>query len=117
MIGTHDFNIRIERMGMGDDQVFLVTGGERHIGAVATAYYMGKNVMTQYHIVPGHREGQLAAELAQLAAEQIGRTVTVLMGIHIEKASKADIEEVVRKVREMMREQLGLPVSDTSGVR
>jgi hypothetical protein len=95
-----DINIRLERLGK--DYLFLVTGGEAHIGAAATAYYENGGVHTELAVVPGHREDRLALECAGLACSRLAATVTVVMGIHIEKATKSDIELAVHTVREHM---------------
>jgi len=92
---------------MGQDVVFLVTGGTAHIGAVATAYVSeARTVHTDIIALPGHREGDLAVELAKMAAESLNRTVAVLAGIHLERPTKQEIEAVVAQARSKMSEVL-----------
>ncbi|MCL6459509.1 MAG: hypothetical protein K6T85_16040 [Gorillibacterium sp.] len=96
------FNIEIRLERMGKDYLFLVSGGESHIGATATAYFQEGKVHTELAVVPGHKEDRLALECAGLACSRLTATVTVVMGIHIEKASRSDIELAVQTVRQEM---------------
>lgn len=85
--------------------IYVITGGIGHIGAVATAYIDGGEIQCQVVECPGHREGPLAKELAQLAAFVLGRTVTVTVGIHLEHATSKEIVEMVQLTRhQMLRE-------------
>ncbi|MBC8081271.1 MAG: hypothetical protein H7X86_13070 [Gorillibacterium sp.] len=96
------FNIEIRLERMGKDYLFLVSGGEAHIGATATAYSVEGKVHTELAVVPGHREDRLALEFAGLACSRLNTTVTVVMGIHLDKASRSDIDLAVQTVREEM---------------
>lgn len=91
---------------MGTDLAVLITGGRAHIGAVATAYAEGDGIKVETHQLPGHREGELAAEMAGLAASSLDCTVTVAMGIHLDNATREEIDEIVGTVRRLMREEL-----------
>ncbi|WP_181438707.1 hypothetical protein [Paenibacillus sambharensis] len=98
--------VDILQLPMGRDIVFMVSGGEAHIGASATASLSAEGVMVEVSVVPGHREGELAGELAELAARRLGCTVTVIAGIHVDRPSREDIEAIVQEARARMREQL-----------
>ncbi|ANY68969.1 hypothetical protein BBD42_22635 [Paenibacillus sp. BIHB 4019] len=102
---TEKVDIRV--LAMGQDLVFLVTGGEAHIGAAATAYWIdgGHAPKCDAHTLPGHREGELAAELAIMAASSLGVTATVVVGIHLEQPASHDIVSIVTLAKEAMREQ------------
>jgi len=99
--------IEIRAYKMGNDKVFLVTGGTAHIGATATACVASDGkVCVDAISLPGHRERELAEELAAMAAAKLGCAVAVLMGIHMEKPSKQEIAEVVEETRGKMRRML-----------
>ncbi|WP_027084649.1 hypothetical protein [Cohnella panacarvi] len=100
--------IEIRTFVMGNDVVFLVAGGTAHIGAMATAWISSEAPFVQSYslALPGHREGELAVELAELASRTLNRTVAVLAGIHLERPSKQAIEAIVEKARNGMRETL-----------
>lgn len=106
MNGLADSPIHIEAIPMGDDWLFRVVGGEAHIGAAATAFYEKEEARVMISQVPGHREGQLAAELSRLACGRLKRTVTVVMGIHVEQPTREDIADIVRQTRHLMQSKL-----------
>jgi|GEM_PF-816738 hypothetical protein len=102
----HPFAIRLRTFPMGKDIAFLITGGQAHIGAVALAYPTGEGVEAAVYALPGHREGEIAEELARRAAEALGCTVVVAMGIHVEGATKEEINAIVRTVHRLMEDEL-----------
>ena len=55
----------------------------------------------------GHREGELAAELAERAASKLGCCVCAVCGIHFDGISRAEIASVVAAVRDMADTWLG----------
>ncbi|THF83327.1 prenylated flavin chaperone LpdD [Cohnella fermenti] len=99
--------IDIRRVSMGRDVVFIVTGGTAHLGAAAVACGEdGRIVHASAWKLPGHREEELAAELAAMAALSLGRTVAVLAGIHLDRPTRLEIEEAVAAARSRMRQAL-----------
>ncbi|WP_052339311.1 hypothetical protein [Gorillibacterium massiliense] len=96
------FQIQVRAEQVGRDYLFIVTGGEAHIGAVATAYLNGEGATTILSVVPGHREDQLVQELAERACLTLSCTATVVAGIHIEKATKEEIKLAVQTARNEM---------------
>lgn len=98
-----DYGIRIDSYRAGDDYVFLITGGEAHVGAVACAYRHEGEIRSETISVPGHREGELVQELAESAASKLGHRAVVMMGIHIDHATKQDIAQIIALVHEKMR--------------
>lgn len=105
-VGSNPIGIRTCRMG--HDIVFLVTGGTAHIGAAAIAYMSPDgSLRADVLSMPGHREGELAAELAKRAASVLGCTVAVLIGIHLDRPTKQEIEKVVAETQRNMSETLG----------
>lgn len=102
----YPFGIKVQTYRLGEDYVFHITGGQAHIGAVATAYPANGTIQVDLITVPGHREDELAVECARLACEKYNKTVTVVAGIHIDQATKEDIKTAVQSVREAMQEVL-----------
>lgn len=98
--------LEVKTIRAGRDYVWLVTGGEAHIGAAAMAYWTAEGAIAQVLEAPHHREGALALELAQLACARLQATVSVIAGIHIDHATKEEIGAIVAKVRELAREEL-----------
>jgi hypothetical protein len=99
--------VKIQVLFMGEDVIFLITGGRAHFGAVATAYVTGDTVA---HVdvlsLPSHKEAELAAELGERASHELGRTVVVLVGIHLENPSRQDIKDIVEEVKKKMSQAL-----------
>lgn len=90
----------------GRDRVFLITGGEAHIGAAATAFSDGGEVKARVQTIPGHREEELAARLAKMAAERLGVAVTVVIGIHFDSLTAKEIRQLVKHVSDRMQEKI-----------
>lgn len=92
------WGIRIQEIPVGRDLLVIVTGGEAHIGSVATAYLSegsSRETVVQTADVPGHREHELASEMASKAAGMLGVTVTVAAGIHFDDLARSEIQEIV----------------------
>ena len=83
----------------GGDCLVSVTGGDApHIGAAALCADGEIRRLDRN----GHREGELAAELAEL-----GCCVCAVCGIHFDGISRAEIASVVAAVRDMADTWLG----------
>lgn len=105
--------IEIRTCGMGRDLVFLITGGTAHIGAAATAYIAADATVCADAIsLPGHRERELAIELALMAAAALKRTVAVLVGIHLDRPSRQEIDEAVEEARRRMHERVAIMMNN-----
>jgi hypothetical protein len=99
--------VNIQVLFMGEDVVFLVTGGRPHLGAVATAYVSGGKVArVDVLSLPYHKEAELATVLGEMASLVLGRTVAVLVGIHLEHPSWQDIEDIVEESKNKMKQIL-----------
>ncbi|MNC61232.1 hypothetical protein D3C75_1111630 [compost metagenome] len=56
--------------------------------------------------LPGHKEAELARELADTACRRLGKTVTVVAGIHIDHATPAEIRAMVAETRALFHAEL-----------
>ncbi|BFH13620.1 hypothetical protein WJ0W_004000 [Paenibacillus melissococcoides] len=90
-------DIRVEAIRQGRDWLFLLSGGDAHIGAVSTSWKEAGQWKVTTHAVPGHREDELAAAMALRASEALGTTVTVAAGIHYDQLRKEHIALVVEQ--------------------
>lgn len=88
MSKENKFNIQIKWERMGFDNVFIITGGDSHIGANAITYWSENELFTIVNELPGHKEGDLAKYCAEFAANSLNSTCSVLMGIHVDSATK-----------------------------
>lgn len=101
---TRPFGMNLQTYRVGEDYVFHLTGGKAHIGAVATAYVDNGEVKVELITVPGHREDELASELARVACEKYRQTVTAIVGIHIDHATREEIIQMVQVARSLIQE-------------
>lgn len=83
----------------GNDMRVFLYGGMPHIGAIALACPDGTADCIE---LAGHKEGRLARSLAVKLAVAIKCNVAVTCGIHYDKISSREIEEV-----EMLAAELG----------
>jgi len=106
MSQNNPYHIQIHTYPMGEDRVFLITGGKAHIGASAIAYWNQGKVVGYVHELPHHKEGELSLECAKLASHVLETTCSVLIGIHLDHATKEQIDEIVHYVRESMKKKV-----------
>ncbi|MCM3702694.1 hypothetical protein [Paenibacillus macerans] len=99
-------DIKLEAIPMGRDLLLTIGGGEVHIGAASTAYAAEEGIAVQTSAVPGHKEHTLSEDFARRAAAVLNRTVTVVMGIHYDDLSKAEILAVSQKASALLDEYL-----------
>ena len=106
--------IRCRVLAMGEDLCVAVSGGDReHIGAVALAQ-PGPSLRDPDAIsatvsvlaVTGHKEDELARDVALDMAAALNVRVCVSCGIHVDQAESGDIREIVEAVGSLIREMI-----------
>ena len=82
---------------MGPDLCVGLSGGDApHIGAVALAVPEGESKGTASLLsVTGHKEGELAQKIALALAVHHRCRVSVSCGIHLDNATKKEIDQVL----------------------
>ena len=103
-VGWGRTRVKLELKHQGRDLLLLVTGGKAHVGAVAVwngREQGGRAVVTE---LPGHREGPLAGDCAEILGRASGRTVVAVVGIHQDNASREEIAAIVANVRQGAKE-------------
>jgi len=106
--------IRIRVLPMGKDLCVAVSGGDReHIGAVALAEPRpslkekgGISATVSVLAVTGHKEDELAREVAREMAATLNVRVSVSCGIHVDQAGAEQIQEIVDAVGSLTREMI-----------
>lgn len=100
--GSRD-RVILEGKLYGEDLNVMISGGTApHLGAVAFAFpvsqYHGRpaesatvNLISRY----GHRDDKVALLAAKILASKLNRTVLAAAGIHIDEASKEEIDHLV----------------------
>ena len=103
-------DIELSAVEVGRDLLLLITGGVRHIGAASTAYIEDGSLQASTSAVPHHKEHTISESIALKAASALGKTVTVVMGIHYDNLGKEEIMKVVEivngKVDEYLAQQI-----------
>ena len=91
---------------IGKDLVVLIGGGEKpHAGCVVMCEpdkAKGK-VTTSVHTFSTHRDEVVAKPIAEELCRKTGTKVVCVCGIHVEKATKKDIELLVKNTQELGR--------------
>ena len=90
------WKVDLNSFEMGDDLVIMLTGGNKpHIGAVALAIPYKQTSSASLLSVYGHKDGEIAKPLAEKVSKVSKKTVVVIVGIHLDNATKEDIQKVI----------------------
>jgi hypothetical protein len=108
------FPLRLRCMRMGEDLCLTLCGGEReHIGAVAVAQPRlslanpaHTSATASVITLLGHKEDELARELALQVAASLNVAVCVVCGIHMRDPTRAMLEELVAASRSLVNDFL-----------
>lgn len=112
--GSGKAEVKLKANYMGQDLVVRITAGKAHIGAVALAVpcpQTAEGVIASCSVmtVPGHRDNIPAESTAMKLCKALGCVVNVTAGLHIDNATKSEIEELVdnsNKATEILIKQL-----------
>ena len=80
--------VRLELRNQGRDLLLMVTRGR---GPCRGRGGRLAPMVTELVVVPGHKEGPLAAECAEAVARAAGRTCAAVAGIHQDHATEKEI--------------------------
>jgi|LGOV01.1.fsa_nt_gb riboflavin synthase len=107
--GKH--SIILNAVTIGRDLLVTIYGGdEHHIGGVAVAhsarshYRNATTVSVNTFTFPGHKDYIVANSAAEKICNSMGVPVVVTVGIHINNATREEIDEVVRTVDVMVED-------------
>ncbi|MBU7014033.1 MAG: hypothetical protein HXS52_01850 [Theionarchaea archaeon] len=85
---------------IGVDRLYILGGGERpHVGSVVVGE-PGKDIITVR--LGTHYDYLILEPIAREASEKYKVTCVAVGGIHIDNASKAEIEIIVRNCKELV---------------
>ena len=107
--GKH--GIILNAVTIGSDLLVTIYGGdEHHIGGVAVAhsarshYRNATTVSVNTFTFPGHKDYIVANSAAEKICKSMGVSVVVTVGIHIDRATKEEIDDVVKTVDAMVED-------------
>jgi hypothetical protein len=92
----------LRREDIGNDIIYILGGGERpHLGG---AVLMQPGMVQPERIQLGtHHDNEVLEPLARAACEKYNATVIAVGGIHIDNATKAEIEQIVENCKELLK--------------
>ncbi len=92
--GEGRYSVRLESYDIGKDMLIVITGGEEdHIGSATLIETKGH---LQTMIKKGHQDHVVSERMANIIYDTIGKDLLVVCGIHIDDASKEEIDILVK---------------------
>ena len=109
--GKHTIYIEVKEIGK--DLLISIHGGdEHHIGGVSIAYvtpshYRDASTISLNSLTfPGHKDYVVANSVAEKICKELERSTVVTVGIHYDKATKKDINEIIKVVDSLVDDLL-----------
>lgn len=97
--GKGKFRVWIEEKRIGNDLLYILGGGEQtHIGGIV---FCEPNIEPKVLRLEGHYDDIVLKPIAEKASKKYCKRVVVTGGIHIENASKNDIEKLIKNCKEL----------------
>ncbi len=105
--GAGKHRVEISLTPVGGDIVAVISGGDRpHVGAVAVAIPRpslkdGSKTSSTSSVVTllAHKDDEVARMAAEALASRLNRVVVASAGLHVNKASGADIRKLVQNAK------------------
>ena len=100
--GRGKYKVWLEEKKLGDDVVYILGGGEKeHIGGIVIC---GPDNDPQAIIrLEGHYDDIVLKPIAEAACKKYGKKVVAVGGVHIDNASKEDINKLVENCKELVK--------------
>ena len=97
--GKGKYTVWLEQHNIGSDVLFILGGGEKtHIGSVVISE--PNNPLT-VHRFGNHLDHQVLTPLIEAARHHFNTTIVVVGGIHIDNATKQDIDILIQNCKEV----------------
>ena len=109
--GKDKYKVKLVTIKSGEDLTIVISGGEKpHIGAMAISIprpsledWNKVSASTSVFTLTGHKEDELSKQIAENITKITKRTTVVIIGLHIEKATSQDIENLIQNTQEVVR--------------
>lgn len=99
--GEGKYKVFLEEKKIGDDLIYFLGGGEEsHIGGVV---FCEPNKEPQIIRLEGHYDDVVLKPIAEAACKKYKTKVVVVGGIHIDNATKQEIEKLVKNCKGLIK--------------
>jgi hypothetical protein len=99
--GEGKYKVFIKKIKNGDDLIYILGGGElSHIGGIAICE-PGKK--TQSIRLEGHYDDMVLTPIAEAACKKYNTKVVAVGGVHVDNASKQEIEILVKNCKDLIK--------------
>jgi len=100
-VGEGKYKVWLQCEEMDNDLIYILGGGETpHIGGVVLKIPK-KEIMIMK--LEGHYDLEVLIPIAEAAADKNKKKVVALGGVHIDNASKDDIDQLVSNCKELIK--------------
>lgn len=101
--GKGRYKVSIKKLELGDDLIFLLGGGEKpHIGGIVFCEQGKKPRTIKFE---NHYDYIVLETIAEAACKKYKKNIVVVGGIHIDNATRDDIDTIVKNC-EKLKEKL-----------
>ena len=101
LAGDGRYQVWLEKRQLDDGLIYVLGGGEKsHIGGLV---YKEPDAEAKVIKVQGHHDLQVLLPIAEAACEKYGKPVVVTGGIHIDNATKDEIQTIINNCKELLK--------------
>ena len=98
--GEGRYKVWLKKEEIGEDLVYILGGGERsHIGSVVVKE---PGEESKFIKLEGHYDHVVLEPIAVKACDKYGKTVVAVGGVHVDNASKDEIDLLIYNCREFL---------------
>jgi len=102
--GAGRTKVNLAASRMGSDLVVRIYNENAHIGAVAVGEYDDREKRTSCSVITrlGHKDDTVAQEAARSISRRTKWTVCVVVGIHLDRITAAEIDSILENARNLV---------------
>jgi hypothetical protein len=99
--GEGKYNVWVEEKKIGEDLLYILGGGERtHIGGIVICE---PDTTSKVIRLKGHYDDIVLKPIAEAACTKYKTKVVAVGGVHVDNASKEEIEKLVDNCKELVK--------------
>ena len=99
--GEGKYKVFLNKIELGQDIIYVLGGGERsHIGGIVICE-PGKKINVIR--LEGHYDDVVLKPIAEVASKKFKTKVVAVGGVHVDNASKEEIEILVKNCKELVK--------------